>query len=80
MTYDLEAFLEALRPDIEHSIDAQIAAEPDPQDRALLRRHRALLIEQAFDANRVANLKNQLAYAEERLARLEPRPVEEEEP
>jgi hypothetical protein len=36
------------------------------------------LIAQEIDAIKVVKLKNQLGMAEQRLARLEPRPVEEE--
>jgi hypothetical protein len=70
----LDEFMVAIRPTIEADIDAQIAAEPDPEGRALLRRYRSVLIGKALDANRIANLEHRLAEAE---ARLKPRLVEE---
>jgi hypothetical protein len=74
---DVDDFIETIRPTIEADIDAQIAAEPDPQARQIMRRSRSLVIDKAVDANRIANLKLKLNTAEERLARLEPQLVEE---
>jgi hypothetical protein len=77
MTVD-EFIEQVVRPEVEADIDAQIADEPDPGVRALLRRHRGMLVSRTLDMNRIANLKHQLDAAEERLARLEPQLVEED--
>jgi hypothetical protein len=76
---DLEEFMAVIRPEIEADIDAWIEAEPDPHGRQLLRRYRSVLVDKAIDANRIANLKHQLATAEKRLARLEPQLVQEDQ-
>jgi hypothetical protein len=70
---DLDDFIETIRPTIEADIDAQIEAEPNPEVRKLMRCSRAMVIEKALDANRVMNLRHQLAAAQDRLTRLEPR-------
>jgi hypothetical protein len=77
MSMDLEAFIEAIRPTIEADIDAQIEAEPDPAARKLMRFSRAMVIDKALDATRIANLQAKLGTAEDRLARLEPQLVKE---
>jgi hypothetical protein len=70
----LDEFMVVIRPTIEDNIDAQIAAEPDPKGRALLRRYRSILVNKAIDATRIANLERRLVEAE---ARLKPRLVED---
>jgi hypothetical protein len=76
----VDEFIETIvRPEVERDIDAQIEAEPDAAVRALLRRHRGMLVSRTLDVNRIANLKHQLDAAEERLARLEPQLVEEDQ-
>jgi hypothetical protein len=78
MSMDFETFIEQIvRPEVEASIDQRIAAEVDPAARKIMQRSRAMVIDKALDANRIANLKLKLETAEGRLARLEPRPVEE---
>jgi hypothetical protein len=76
---NLEDFMAAIRPTLEADIDAQIEAEPDPEVRALLRRHRSMLVARSLDATRIANLRFKLDAAEDRLARLEPQLVEEDQ-
>jgi hypothetical protein len=73
---DLEEFIETIRGEVERDIDQQISAERDPETRALLGRHRSMLVSKALDANRIANLKHKLEMAEERLTRLEPQLVD----
>jgi hypothetical protein len=70
---DIDEFVETIRPEVEADVDRQIAAEPDPDLRRMLARHRGVLIGKALDATRIANLKYRLAEVE---ARLRPRLVE----
>ena len=76
MTYDLTVaeFVELIRPTVEADVDAQIAAEPDPEGRRFMTRYRNVLIGKALDGVRSANLERRLAEAE---ARLRPRLVGE---
>jgi hypothetical protein len=75
MTYDrtVDEFVELIRPEIEADVDRQIAAEADPATRAMLMRHRGILVSKSLDHVRIANLKLRLAETE---ARLRPRLVE----
>jgi hypothetical protein len=75
MNYDLtvDEFVEAIRPTVERDVDEQILAEPDPEGRRVMARHRSVLIDKMLDAIRIANLEHRLAEAE---ARLRPRLLE----
>jgi hypothetical protein len=64
---DLEAFIAAIRPTIEDEIDAQIEAEADPVARKIRQRSRAMVIDKALDANRIAHLERRNRELEERL-------------
>jgi hypothetical protein len=67
-------FVELIRPTVEANIDAQIAAERDPEGRRVLTKYRSVLVGKALDAVRIRNLEHRLTEAE---ARLRPRLVEE---
>jgi hypothetical protein len=74
-TYDrtVEEFVALIKPEIEANVDAQIAAEPDPEGRQLLMSCRSIIVGKMLDAIKIANLERRLAEA---AARLKPRLVE----
>ena len=70
---DIDEFVAAIRPTVEHDIDAQIAAEPDPEFRRTLKRYRSVIISKQLDVIKIENLRRKLDEAE---ARLRPHLVE----
>jgi hypothetical protein len=69
----LDAFMIAIKPEVERQIDERIAAEPDHDLRQALRKYRSVLVSKTLDETRIANLERKLSEAE---ARLKPRLVE----
>jgi hypothetical protein len=66
-TRSVEEYVQAIRPELERDIDEQIAAQTDPEWRAIMKRHRARLIHESMQACRIANYRHRMEHFEARL-------------